>query len=111
MDAAELNVLQQRQGEATTQARTTESSVLFLQIFAAADYFSMNETLMANVPPVLVDIILDSYLIGIFPRSLVPTAGYILAVAIFSWFVAGFIYRLLSSVAQSKTSNGSRKVK
>ena len=31
-------------------------SVLFLQVFAAADYFTINKTLMQNVPPVNVDI-------------------------------------------------------
>lgn len=31
-------------------------SVLFLQVFAAADYFTTNKTLMQNVPPVNVDI-------------------------------------------------------
>ncbi len=31
-------------------------SILFLRISSAADYFSTNETLMRNVPPVHVDI-------------------------------------------------------
>ena len=31
-------------------------SLLFLQVFAAADYFTTNKTLMRNVPPVNVDI-------------------------------------------------------
>ena len=31
-------------------------SVLFLQVFASADYFTINKTLMQNVPPVNVDI-------------------------------------------------------
>ena len=31
-------------------------SLLFLQVFAAADYFTTNKTLMQNVPPVNVDI-------------------------------------------------------
>ena len=31
-------------------------SILFLQIFLAADYYSTNESLMKDVPPVLVDI-------------------------------------------------------
>ena len=31
-------------------------SLLFLQVFAAADYFTTNKTLMRNVPPVNIDI-------------------------------------------------------
>lgn len=31
-------------------------SLLLLQVFAAADYFTTNKTLMQNVPPVNVDI-------------------------------------------------------
>ncbi len=36
-----------------------EASVLFLQIFAAADFFSMNQTLMEHPPPIHVHISLD----------------------------------------------------
>lgn len=65
-----------------------ESSVLFLRILAAADYYTTNKTLMRNVPPVYVDIILDPFILNILPQSLVPTVGYIIVVAIISWFVA-----------------------
>lgn len=37
---------------------------------------------MQNVPPVAVDLILDPFLFNVFPRSLVPTAGWIVLVAI-----------------------------
>lgn len=39
---------------------------------------------MQNVPPVAVDLILDPFLFNVFPRSLVPTAGWIVLVAIFA---------------------------
>ncbi|KAI1099630.1 hypothetical protein F4804DRAFT_337045 [Jackrogersella minutella] len=68
-----------------------EASVLFLQILAAADYYTMNKTLMAHVPSVHVDIILDPFLLGVLPHSLLPTVGYIIAVAIASWFIARHI--------------------
>ncbi|KAJ5214047.1 hypothetical protein N7449_001216 [Penicillium cf. viridicatum] len=60
----------------------TSDSVLFLHVHAAADYFSTNQALMQNVPPVAVDLILDPFLFNVFPRSLVPTAGWIVLVAI-----------------------------
>ena len=85
---------------------------LFLQIFAAADYFSLNRTLMENVPPVHVDIILDPYLLNIFPQSLLPTAVYIIIIAVFGWFVSGWLYNSFvrpfagtSVEANSKKSN------
>jgi hypothetical protein len=65
-----------------------ESSVLFLRITAAADYFTTNTSLMQNVPPVYVDIILDPFLFNLLPRSLAPTAVYILVVAAISYFAA-----------------------
>ncbi|KAI2467787.1 hypothetical protein F4781DRAFT_297283 [Annulohypoxylon bovei var. microspora] len=68
-----------------------EASVLFLQILASADYYTMNKTLMRHVPPVHVDIILDPFLLGVLPRSLLPTVGYVTAVAITSWFIARYI--------------------
>jgi hypothetical protein len=74
------------------------SPTLFLRIQAAADYYTMNQTLMENVPPVFVDIILDPYIFNVFPQSLVPTAAYVLLLAIGSWYlsehIGGWIHRL-----------------
>src|SRR6266516_4705638 len=80
----------------------SQKSVLFLQIFAAANYFSLNETLMSDVPPVLVDVILDPYLLNVFPKSLVPTAGYLIILAFGSWFLSGLIWRLLIRIADAR---------
>jgi hypothetical protein len=84
--------------DARSRARSRKRSsfattFLFLQIHAAADYYSLNKTLMENVPPVHVDIILDPYLLNILPQSLLPTVAYILVVAVIGWFAAGLIYR------------------
>lgn len=64
------------------------ASVLFLEILAAADYFSANKTLMSHVPPVFVDVILDPYVYNVLPRSLIPAIGYIVVVAVVSFFLA-----------------------
>ncbi|KAI9048044.1 hypothetical protein LZ554_007842 [Drepanopeziza brunnea f. sp. 'monogermtubi'] len=66
-------------------------STLLLRIFAAADYFTTNKTLMENIPPVYVDIILDPFVFNVFPRSLLPTATYLVLVAVGSWYLAKFI--------------------
>jgi hypothetical protein len=68
-----------------------EVSVLLLHVQAAADYYTMNQTLMGNVPPVLVEIILDPYIFNAIPRSLVPTIGYIVVLVAGSWFLAKYI--------------------
>ncbi|KAI2632272.1 hypothetical protein GGR54DRAFT_635038 [Hypoxylon sp. NC1633] len=68
-----------------------DASILFLQILAAADYYTMDEKLMSSVSPVYVDIILDPFFLNVLPRSLLPTVAYITAVAFASWFVARYI--------------------
>jgi hypothetical protein len=73
------------------KAKSNETSLLLLQMHAAADYFTTNRTLMDVVPPVLVDIILDPYLLNIFPRSLIPTACYITTIAIVAWFLSAWV--------------------
>ncbi|CAL5866441.1 uncharacterized protein PFLUO_LOCUS649 [Penicillium psychrofluorescens] len=69
----------------------TTNSVLFLRVQAAADYFTTDEALMRDVPPVGVDLILDPFLLNVFPRSLVPTAGWIVVVAGLAVFVAQWV--------------------
>ncbi|KAL4884379.1 hypothetical protein BJY04DRAFT_7496 [Aspergillus karnatakaensis] len=95
-----------------TKADLAPESVLFLRISAAADYFSLNQTLMENVPPVLADIILDPFLANVFPRSLVPTAGYIVVVACVAIVIARWIAvqfaRVVDSVDGKDTSEGKK---
>ena len=73
--------------------------VLFLRIRAAADFFTTNETLMQSPPPVDVDIILDPYLANVFPKSLLPTAVYIICLAVGSWYFSGIIWSALKRAA------------
>ncbi|KAK8087269.1 hypothetical protein PG994_002243 [Apiospora phragmitis] len=58
-----------------------------------------DRTLMNEVPPVYVDIILDPYVFNLLPRSLLPTIGYIIVVAILSWFMARRISSWIQSIA------------
>ncbi|KAK3315097.1 hypothetical protein B0H66DRAFT_564498 [Apodospora peruviana] len=73
------------------EEKRKESSLLFLQILAAADYFTTDATLMSNVPPVDVDIILDPFLLNLLPRSLLPTVCYIVAVTLAAYFLSALI--------------------
>lgn len=84
------------QEHATTA--NTDVSVLFLQIEAAADYFTLNKTLMQHPPPVVVDIILDPFILNVLPRSLLPTGAYLLVVAVASWFVSGALWKFVSGL-------------
>ncbi|KAL2020109.1 hypothetical protein VTK56DRAFT_8714 [Thermocarpiscus australiensis] len=63
-------------------------SVLLLRVVAAADYFTTDASLMAEVPPVDVDIILDPYLFNALPRSLAGTACYIVILAVVAYLLA-----------------------
>ncbi|KAK1836152.1 hypothetical protein QBC39DRAFT_297050 [Podospora conica] len=86
------------------------ASVLFLEILAAADYFTTNATLMRNPPPVLVDIILDPFLLNILPRSLLPTVGYIIAVAAVAYFAARYVVAKLDRIVASSTNAPTKKM-
>ncbi|XP_014561970.1 hypothetical protein COCVIDRAFT_85254 [Bipolaris victoriae FI3] len=79
-------------------------SALLLRLQAAASYYSTNRTLMLHPPPVDVDIILDPFLLNVFPQSLVPAAIYITLVAVFAYLLSGYIYRWLLSVAAEQPS-------
>lgn len=76
-------------------------SVLLLRITAAADYFTTNETLMQNVPSVLVDVILDPFTFNALPKSLEKTAVYLIILAILGWYVSGHITEWLMSIASA----------
>lgn len=74
-------------------------SVLLLRLQAAASYYSTNRTLMHHPPPVDVDIILDPFILNVFPQSLGPVAAYITLVAIGAYFLSAYIYHWLLFVA------------
>lgn len=82
-----------------------ESTFLFLQIFAAADYFSLNQTLMDVVPPVVVDVILDPYVLNILPKSLLPTGLYLGLIGVIAWLASSWTLRYLPS-----NKNGSDRI-
>ncbi|PYH49966.1 uncharacterized protein BP01DRAFT_388097 [Aspergillus saccharolyticus JOP 1030-1] len=79
-------------------------SVLFLRVRAAADYFTTDAELMKNVPPVVVDVILDPYLGNVFPRSLVPTAGWVVVVAGLAVLVGRWVTAELGRVVDTIAS-------
>ncbi|KAE8140716.1 hypothetical protein BDV38DRAFT_9048 [Aspergillus pseudotamarii] len=87
----------------------TSDSVLFLHVTAAADYFSLNKTLMENVPPVAADIILDPFLWNIFPQSLIPTACYICVIGclavVIGWWVLGELGRVIDYMNSQQSAD------
>ena len=52
----------------------------------------------------LTTIVLDPFILNVFPQSLGPIAIYITAVAIGAWFLSGYIYGWLLSVAAESPS-------
>lgn len=91
------NSIENLQQERSVPAEGKETSMLFLQVQAAADYFSLDKSLMEQVPPVHVDLILDPYLFNIVPQSLIPTAIYIVITAVFAWFLSGWAFQQLTA--------------
>lgn len=73
-----------------------------MRVRAAADFYTSNKELMSSPPPVDVDLILDPYVFNIFPRSLGPTAVYIVVIAVGAWFISGYIWKLLQPAASEK---------
>lgn len=84
----------------------TTDSVLFLRVRAAADYYTADKSLMQAVPPVAADVILDPFLWNVFPRSLVPTAGWIGVVSLVAlgvgWWIAGELGRVLVDARRAR---------
>jgi hypothetical protein len=79
-----------------------KESILFLHVRAAADFFSSNKTLMQAPPAVDVDLILDPYVLNVFPKSLGSTAVYILVLATGAWPISRLVWQLLQPSATSK---------
>jgi len=92
-----------------TEGREREASVLLLQIKSSADYFTNDAALMKVPSPVHVDLILDPYLYGIVPHSLVPTAGYLVLVGAVAWFVSRSVASRLQTI--TVTADGANKKK
>lgn len=88
------------------RGKERHTSMLLLQILAAADYYTDNQTLMSNVAPVHVDIILDPFIMNVLPQSLAPTVGYVLFVAAVFWFVA----QRVAAWVQKLAIDGSRQL-
>ncbi|GKT57225.1 hypothetical protein ColTof4_11379 [Colletotrichum tofieldiae] len=86
-----------------------EASLLFLRVLAAADYFTDNATLMAQAEPVSVDLILDPFLLNALPRSLLPTVGYVVVVAILAWFLSRRILAWIQPVLAAEGKSVEKK--
>ncbi|KAJ5683674.1 uncharacterized protein N7477_000019 [Penicillium maclennaniae] len=98
LDAQMQNAIPWTSKRGSPDPAPTKDSVLFLRVRAAADYFSPDEALMRDVPPVTVDLILDPFLWNVFPRSLLPTAGWIGVVSVVAIVVARWVAKELGRV-------------
>lgn len=85
-----------------TKHAERDASVMFLQITAAADYYTTDAKLMENVPPVYVDVVLDPYIFNLLPRSMVPTIIYVIVISTIAWLVAQQVVVWLRAVATSE---------
>ena len=61
---------------------------------------------MENVPPVMADIILDAYLLNVFPRSLVSTAGWGVVVAGMAVFIGRWVVGVFGGLVRDVDGEG-----
>ncbi|MCJ1307049.1 hypothetical protein MMC25_000695 [Agyrium rufum] len=97
----------QQQAEHPSTLKITKPAfgILLLRIGAKADYYSLNQDLMKNVPLVKVDIILDPFVLNVLPRSLVPTVIYIIVLAGIGWVVTLCVWKILGDLAAFPTND------
>lgn len=88
--------------EPSESSSKNKESVLFLRVRAAADFFTTDKALMSSPPSVDVDLILDPYVFNVFPRSLSPTAAYIVVLATGAWVVSGYVWRYVQPGTANK---------
>lgn len=98
---------------------TRPESVLFVRVWSAADFFTTKRHLMHNPPPVNVELstfglrdwpvslsdlvaVLDPFALNVFPKSLLPTAAYIVVLTAGSWWVSGAVWSTLKSYSKTK---------
>ncbi|KAI5855839.1 hypothetical protein BZA05DRAFT_369420 [Tricharina praecox] len=74
-------------------------SKLYLRVLAKTAYVSSQKSRMENPEPVDVDIILDPYFLNVVPESLLKIIPIIVMVAVFAWWVGGWIHRALLDFA------------
>ncbi|KAF2858635.1 hypothetical protein K470DRAFT_283155 [Piedraia hortae CBS 480.64] len=76
-------------------AKDYRSSILFLRVQSAADFFTSAKELMQNPPAVEIDIILDPYIANLLPSSTVSIVGFVATLAVAGWVVSGVISKRL----------------
>ncbi|KAF3280200.1 hypothetical protein TWF970_002952 [Orbilia oligospora] len=74
------------------------NSDVYLKISAIAAYYTTNATLMDRPEPVLVDIILDEFLLGVLPRSLLNVGLFIVVVAGVAWYAGSKVVQWLDVI-------------
>ncbi|KAF3931796.1 hypothetical protein ABW19_dt0208044 [Dactylella cylindrospora] len=101
--------------ESTSDSKSSDESLLpaqphlYLKISAIASYYTTNTTLMENPEPVLVDVILDEFLQGALPRSLVYVTVFIIVMINFSWHLGIFVVKWIEGFTNPNQENNREK--
>ncbi|KAF3186319.1 hypothetical protein TWF225_004834 [Orbilia oligospora] len=74
------------------------NSDVYLKISTIAAYYTTNATLMDRPEPVLVDIILDEFLLGVLPRSLLNVGLFIVVMAGVAWYAGSKVVQWLDVI-------------
>ncbi|KAK6534353.1 hypothetical protein TWF281_005676 [Arthrobotrys megalospora] len=76
------------------------NSDLYLKISAIASYYTTNVSLMNTPEPVLVDVILDEFLLGVLPRSLLNVGLFVVVMVGLAWYAGSLVVRWLDSITR-----------
>lgn len=99
-----------RPSSSSSGAKERTASLLLLQVHAAADYVSHDAALMRRPPPpVLVDLILDPYLLNAVPESLLLTGIYVVLVAVGTFYLARWIADRMTAIAGTEEAAALKK--
>ena len=74
---------------------------ILLRIVATTNYFTDDAILMRNVPPTAIEIILDPWVGGLVPATVVPILVYVLAVAGVAVILAQTVVWILEPLANA----------
>ena len=84
----------------SSEPTAVKQSALFLRIQSVASFYTTNKELSRPVTNHFT--VLDPYLLNVFPQSLLPTAAYIILLAVASWFLSGFAWAKLQLFVHEK---------
>ncbi|KAF8468289.1 hypothetical protein BDZ91DRAFT_722380 [Kalaharituber pfeilii] len=77
---------------------STKGLTGYVQILSRADYYTLDESRSQHPDSVHVELVLDSYIFNILPKSLLQIGVVVAGVALWAWWISLKIYLWISSI-------------